>query len=184
MALGDLNILGDVTKTVMALLPDVTISLESPPTLAANTDDGGPGDLNLYLYQVLENPDTKNRNWITRSNGRQDYPPLALNLYYLLTPYATDAISAQQVLTYAMRRLYDNSIVRGEALADSLRLSVEQLAIILCPMEIEELTRIWNAFQTPYRLSVSYEVRIVLIKSGHSVMPSRVMVKHDVYQQQ
>jgi len=54
---------------------------------------------------------------------------------------------------------------------------------VLCPMTLEELTRIWNALQSPYRLSVCYEVRIALIESEIRQTVSRVMEKIDVFQQ-
>ena len=50
-------------------------------------------------------------------------------------------------------------------------------------MELEDLTRIWNSLQTPYRLSVVYEVRIALINSEQQREPNRVERKIDVYEQ-
>ena len=111
------------------------------------------------------------------------WPPLTLNVYYLLTPYANDAISAHQVLSHAMGILHDHSIVAGADLAGSLSTVVEQLAIVLCPTTVEELTRIWNALQSPYRLSVCYEVRIAVIQSEIQLPVSRVSEKIDVFQQ-
>ena len=120
---------------------------------------------------------------MTQPNGRQEYPPLALNLYYLLTPYASDPTSAHQVLSFAMQRLHDNANISGAQLQGSLRLSIEQLSIVLCPLALEELTRVWNALQTPYRLSVAYEVRIVLIRSETERTPARVETRIDVVEQ-
>jgi Pvc16 N-terminal domain len=82
-----------------------------------------------------------------------------------------------------MRIFYDNSIIRDAQLPESLRPIVDQLAIVLVPLELEDLTRIWNALQTPYRLSVVYEVRIVLIESTITTTPSRVTAKINLYGQ-
>ena len=79
MALGEFNIIGDVTETLQTLLLDLDITLDSP----ANLQTGGNqtfARLNLYLYQVLENSHAKNQPWRTLPSGRQQYPPLALNL--------------------------------------------------------------------------------------------------------
>lgn len=182
MALGDLNIIGDVTDSLVGLLTDFDVTLDSP----ANLNTGGEGQfarVNLFLYEVLENAFSKNQNRITQNNGDQQYPPLALDLFYLLTPYASDPLSAQRVLSHAMRVFYDHSIIRAAELAESLRLTVEQLAINLVPLPLEELTRIWNALQTPYRLSVSYEVRVVLIESEIVTTPARVETKLNLYRQ-
>lgn len=182
MALGDTNIIGDVTQTLMDLLTDLDVTLDSPAALPT----GGEADfkkLNLFLYQVMENPFAKNQPWLSRSTGIQEYPPLAVNLHYLLTPYAKDPISAHQVLSHAMAILYDSAIVPGSELSGALSTTVEHLAIVLCPMTLEELTRIWNALQTPYRLSVCYEVRIPLIRSDIRRDVSRVSEKIDVLAQ-
>jgi hypothetical protein len=181
MPLGDSNIIGDVTQTLENLLSGLDLSLDSPATLPT----GGEADfrrLNLFLYQVLENPYAKNQPWGSPSAAVQTYPALALNLFYMLTPYARDTLSAHQVLSHAMGLLHDNSIVTGADLAGDLPVTVEQLAIVLCPMTLEELTRIWNALQSPYRLSVCYEVRIALLQSDIRRDVSRVMTKIDVVQ--
>jgi hypothetical protein len=182
MALGDSNIIGDVTQTLQGLLSGLQVTLESPATLPT----GGEADfkkLNLFLYQVLENPHAKNQLWSSTSTAVQQYPSLALNLYYMLTPYARDTLSAHQVLSHAMGLLHDHSIVSGAQLAGTLSVTVEQLAIVLCPMTLEELTRIWNALQSPYRLSVCYEVRIALIESEIRGAVARVSTKIDVFEQ-
>lgn len=178
MALGDLNTIGDVTRHLQRLLEDddLEVTLNSPASLPTSPNNGeGFAAVNLYLYQVTENRHAKNQPWVTRTDGLAEYPPLALNLQYLLTPYASDALSAHQVLTHAMLRFYLNSNLPGSSLPDSLRLTVDRLSLGLCPMTLEELTRIWNALQTPYRLSVGYEVRVVLIESGRTANPGRVL---------
>jgi hypothetical protein len=181
MALGEFNIVGDVTETLRTLLADLDVTLDSPANLQTGGDEAF-ARINLYLYRVVENPNAKNQPWRTLPSGRQQYPPLALNLYYLLTPYASDPLSAHQVLSHAMQTLHDNAILSGADLTEPLQLAVDQLAVVLCPLELEELTRIWNALQTPYRLSVGYEVRIALLHSQIERAPSRVETKIDVYE--
>ncbi len=189
MDLGDLNTIGDVTQSLKNLLappslPDeLDVTLDSPASLS-DAAEGTFAKVNLYLYQVTENPYAKNQPWVTRTDGVQEYPPLALNLYYLVTPYASETLSAHRVLTHAMQKLYVNSTMQGDMLLDSLRLTVERLTINLCQMTLEELTRIWNSLQTPYRLSVSYEVRVVLIESHVERVPARIKVATHAYDQQ
>ena len=48
------------------------------------------------------------------------------------------------------------------------------MSIVLVRMNLEEQTRIWNALQEPHRLSVCYEVRIVLVDSRLSEDVERV----------
>ena len=182
MALGDSNIVGDVTNTLKVLLTvaGLDVTLDSPASL---TGSGDFKKVNLFLYQVLENPFAKNQPWESLTDIDQRYPSLALNLYYMLTPYASDALSAHQVLGHAMGLLHDHSIVSGAELAAQLSTVVDQLAIVLTPTTLEDLTRIWNALQSPYRLSVCYEVRIALIQSEIHREVTRVSTKIDVFKQ-
>lgn len=174
------NIIGDVTQMLEDLLSGLTPSLDSPADLSIQ-GNGSAGRINIYLYQVLENAYSKNQPWRTQPNGDQRYPSLALNLYYMLTPYATDEVTAHHILSDAMRILHDNALIRGADLPATLRLVVEQLAIVLVPLSLEELTRIWNALQSAYRLSVAYEVRVVLLESERSRTPDRVIEKRDAF---
>jgi hypothetical protein len=105
--------------------------------------------------------------------GETGPPPLALNLYYLLTAYGQDNedISAHRLLGKGMRILHDNAILRRAdieaALADSdLQNQVERVRITPQPLSIEEVSKLWATFQTQYRLSAGYEVSVVLIDSS------------------
>jgi hypothetical protein len=166
MALGDVNIVAEVTETLTHLLSDLDVTLESPAELKNQT--GSYEKLSLYLYQVLEHPFTKNQLPYAVNDTTQLPPPLTLKLYYLLTPYASDPLSAHKVLGHAMRVFYDNAIIDESKLTGPLRMATDKLAIVLQSTKLEELTRIWNALQAPYRLSVCYEVRVVPIESSRS----------------
>lgn len=168
-----LNVIGDVTSTLVDLLTGLDVTLESPANLQGTS--GSFQRINLYLYQVLEDPFRKKQLWDSLSSTSQHFPPLALDLHYLLTPYASDTLSAHQVLGDAMRIFHETAVLRGAQLPDSLRLSVESVSIILNPLKLEELTRIWNALQTAYRLSVAYEVKAVLLESQRTREVSRVI---------
>ena len=178
MAIDDVSVISDVTDTLSALLKDLEVTLDSPAELKGS---GTFEKLNLYLYQVLEHPFTKNQPAIARDDRTLQYPPLTLSLYYLMTPYASDPASAHKVLGHAMRIFYENAIVKDGQLSDGLRLATDRLAIVLLSTKLEELTRIWNAMQTPYRLSVCYEVRVVPLESARLQQTERVKTRVDVY---
>jgi hypothetical protein len=177
--LSPVNIIGDVTHALEQLLIDLTPSLGSPAELTLGAKDSGR--INIYLYQVLENPHGKNGPWHTRPNGDKEFPPLALKLYYMLTPYGVDLVTEHHILGDAMRTLYERAIMRDSQLPESLRLVTDQIAIALMPLQLEELTRIWSALESHYRLSVAYEVRVVPIHTDRVVTPSRVLTKVDSY---
>lgn len=179
MALGDVNIIAEVTQTLTNLLAGLDVTLDSPADLRG--DNGSFQKINLYLYQVLEHAYTKNQPPIAIDAQTQQKPPLTLRLYYLLTPYASDAASAHKVLGHAMQIFYDNAIVTETQMTEPLRLATDKLAIVLLSAKLEDLTRIWNALQTPYRLSVCYEVRVVPIESSRSQETMRVRSRTDIF---
>jgi len=181
MAIGDVNIIAEVTQTLTDLLAGLDVTLDSPADLRA--DPGNFQKLNLYLYQVLEHPYTKNQPPYSVDAETQQYPPLTLRLYYLLTPYASDPASAHKVLGHAMQIFYDNALVAETKMTETLRLATDKLAIVLLSAKLEDLTRIWNALQTPYRLSVCYEVRVVPIESKREQDSPRASTKTDTFTQ-
>jgi hypothetical protein len=139
-------------------------------TLLAPDEVNGPTDptLNLFLYKVQENATLRNMDW-QPVRGHPDSlapPPLSLNLHYLMTAYArnsetTGNSEAHKVLGEGMRVLYENRVVPDGYLAPELGDAQEQLKIMLQPVDMDELSRIWSTFQKPYRPSVLYEVAVV-----------------------
>jgi hypothetical protein len=102
-------------------------------------------------------------------------PLLTLILRYLITPWSGSPETDQKILGRVSQLIYDASIVSGNALSGpSLAGSSESLKLLLSPLTLEERTRIWNAVQKPYRLSMTYEVRVVNIDPKKSFTAPRV----------
>jgi hypothetical protein len=130
--------------------------------------------LSLWLYQITENEHVKNQPMLKApvqpgpptpgKAPRQaaQYPPMALNLYFLATPFAQSDEADHLLLGKTMQVLYDNAIV---FLEDALNNIFEELRVIFCRLSLEELTRIWESLREPYRLSVCYLVRVTRIDS-------------------
>jgi hypothetical protein len=137
------------------------ISLESPAELENNNSVR----LSMYLYRVLENPYMKNRFPAEGSGGKTRKTPLALDLYYLLTPLVGTPREQQIVLGKTMQILYDQAILEGPDLSGSSGTTAEEIRLILNPVSLEELTRVWQALEIPYRLSVCYIARVVIVDS-------------------
>src|SRR5215217_7857367 len=179
-----------VSRTLRRLLldrvqepgPQVTIA---PPDIQVSGATGRR--INLYLYQVVENGHLKNQALpgVGHPNGN-DPPPLSLDLHYLVTAYgetetAPDAdLQAQMALGDAMLTLHDFAIVDeqlaitrpaagtvGDPILDPvLQGEVEQVKIVLEPVGVEELAKIWTALpQANFRRSVSYQVSVVQLES-------------------
>jgi hypothetical protein len=90
---------------------------------------------------------------------------MALLLRYLLTPWGGDRLTEHRMLGRVMQVLYDNAILSGPALRGNLEGTDQALKITLSPLTLDERSRVWFAVQRPYRLSASYEVRVVKLDS-------------------
>ncbi|MBV9960427.1 MAG: DUF4255 domain-containing protein [Acidobacteria bacterium] len=156
------------------------IVFSNPTETARNSDNR----LSLWLYQITENEHLKNQP-LTRAaqqppppppgvNGREalQLPPLALNLSFLVTPFAPTPEGDHILLGKVMQVFYDNAII---VLSDLVNNISEELRLIFCRLSLEELTRIWEALREPYRLSVCYLIRVMRIDSQRAPETARVL---------
>jgi Pvc16 N-terminal domain len=153
------------------------ISLESP----ADLENNNSVRLSMYLYRILENPYMKNRFPVEGTGGKLRKAPLTLDLYYLLTPLVGTPREQQIVLGKTMQILYDRTILEGPDLSGSLGTSGEEIRVILNPVSLEELTRVWQALEIPYRLSVCYIARVIIVDSEQQQFTQPVVYKRITY---
>jgi Pvc16 N-terminal domain len=156
---------------------DDRISLESPADLQNNNSVR----LSMYLYRILENPYMKNQFSVEGTGGKQRKPPLALDLYYLLTPMLGTPREQQIVLGKTMQILYDRAILQGADLTNGLGTSGEEIRLVLNPVSLEELTRVWQALEIPYRLSVCYIARVVIVDSEQERFRQPIVYRRATY---
>lgn len=182
------TVIADVTDTVQGLLKTqqqpadlFDISLKSPAE--ETIDQVAKPKVNLFLFRVLENSFARNQDWQPVGTGELQYPPLALDLLYVLTPFAAEKLDEHRVLGEAMRILHDNAITKAPLLKGTLEHTAEELKIDLCQFQLEEATKIWTALTKPYRLSVCYEVRMVMIDSTVQQSITRVIERVEHYSQ-
>jgi hypothetical protein len=166
------------------LLGEMQLTPSVPVSILAPDETGGARRINLFLYKVHENPSLRNADWqVSPTDSTQLLPPpLALNLYYLLTPYATNDsdlgnASVHEILGEAMRVFYEFPVVPDTYLAGDLDEAREQIKIIQNGLDMEELSQVWGTFSQPFRLSVLYEVSVVQLDqsaAAERVLPPRV----------
>lgn len=128
--------------------------------------------LGIFLYDIRESDEIKANQMIARDLTTMKYPPLYLNLYYMITAYAEGAIGfrtlrEEMILGRILRFFHDNPIVMSEE--GEIPAKIE-----LMKLSIEEKTKIWSLAGIPYRLSVFYKVSPVTIASGRIKEVSRV----------
>jgi hypothetical protein len=162
-----------VTETLRRILDTGINSVISGTTVTAKPPDKArngitTNQVNLFLYQTEVNAAWRNMD-IPRQvrPGETGRPPLALNLYYLITAYgeSDEDSRAHRLLGLGMGLLHDHTLLgAGEiesALADAdLHEQVERVRITFQPLNIEEMSKLWTTFQTQYRISAAYQVAL------------------------
>jgi len=150
--------------------PEIKEQVPSIESIALTNPAEKIGDdnrsLSLWLYQVQQNEFLRNvrPTRIPDDASVVRMPPLALNLFYLLTPSAKSMEGNQLILGRSMQILHDNPVLPVKSGPDATK-AEEEIRISMCHRDLRELAEVWEALQQPYRLSVCYEVRVPRIES-------------------
>lgn len=172
-------VISEVSALLRALLEE---GLKSPTNqnpsveLSNPADETGEKTLSIWLYQVSPNAYLRNTPNVRTSAETERFPPLSLDLCYLLTPSQKNEAANQGTLGRALQVLQDNSILTLHAGND-----IEELHLNICQRSITELAEVWEALQKPYRLSVCFEVRLVQIDSERVTGAGRVRDRSTQY---
>ena len=128
-------------------LPGVSVTTRAPD----KARDAGPSrHVNIYLFDVHEDPSRRNL-----ALGGSEGNRLALVLRYVITPYVAEdggGTEGHVVLSAVLSILGQNPRLEigGSAAEGFATLSWARTPV-------EEMGRLWTAFQAPYRLSVVCE---------------------------
>ena len=178
---------------------NVLITAEPPDRVPATGNDA-KNQVNLFLYRVTPNPGWSNLGLPVRdaNGGRVASPPLALDLHYMLTAYGNKQLHAEIVLGHAMHLLYEAPFLTRDAIRTALNLvtpaeiaaalkasqladQVEQIKLSAEPMSTDETSKLWAAFQAPYRPSAAYLATVVLVEGRRPARPSLPVRERNLY---
>jgi len=182
--MSDYTAIADVGETLKKLLWDnikddstakSIIESEDQITLSSPEEIESDKRLSLFLYQVTENDYLKNQEMQSVNSTKLKYPPLSVNLFYMVMPHTQNREKDHIIVGKVMQIFYDNAILRGSILQGSL--AGDELKLILNPLSMDELNKIWNVMSKskPYKLSVCYEVTPVRIESMRKREVKRVI---------
>jgi hypothetical protein len=169
----DSSVIADVSETLQTVLTDAFSTLAPGPPVAEVHDLQGaisttPARMTIFLFEAIEDPTVRNQRRpqeVAPPSIRQRRPQVPLVLRYLLTPWSGDRPTDHRLLGRALQTLHDDAILSGPQLQGGLQGSSEAIKLKLAPLTLEEQTRVWHAVQRPYRLSLTYEVRVIRIDS-------------------
>ena len=163
-----------IEEKVREDLPGAEVTTSPPDVLG---DTNGQNRVNLFLYHTDLSSHWRNSPGPRHTKpGESGHPPLALDLYYLISAYGKDDddVKSHRLLGRAMRTLHDFPILSPEEivkatsgdLPDSdLHEQIESVRITPEALTVDDMSKLWNTFQTQYRISAAYRASIVLIDS-------------------
>jgi hypothetical protein len=162
-----------------------------PPDRVLPNSAKEPNLINLFMYYATTNQGWVNVGLPSRDGAGQRLtnPPLALDLHYLLIAYGSEKLHAETLLGAAMQILHEKPVLTralinqilnppqppepqpviqmlaGSALGDQ----VELIKICPQPLNTEELSKLWTAFQSHYRPTAAYCLSVILVESDKAV---------------
>jgi Pvc16 N-terminal domain len=182
--LNDTLVNGDISGDIGT---DVIVTALPPDRVLERMNEQTPSQLNLYLHRITPNAAISTSDLPTRDarGAIVHRPRLALDLHYLLTAYTNQELHGEILLGYAMEMFHETPVlarnmvraalqggVNGTILppafqtTDPARLAdqIELIKINPQTLSMDDMSKLWTAFQTNYRTTVAYLVSVVLIE--------------------
>lgn len=180
--------LNTVYNAPLSPLGSVLVSAIAPDIVQNSLGSGTDSHLqvNLFLHQVTPNGAWRNVGLASvgaDGSTRLTNPPLALDLHYLLTAYASADTQAEALLGYGILMLHENPVLPRDQISTALGKlpatnplsgvlsssgladQIEMIKITPAGMGREEMAWIWTALKADYRPTFAFDVSVVLIQS-------------------
>ncbi len=206
--LKDLLYDGLIDENVSGVLGNPIHVSSRPPGELPQNQGSIPSQINIFLYRVSQNTGWNNVAYPTRNTKGEAVrsAPLAVNLHYLLTAFGDEELHSEILLGYAMQILHQHPVLYRDRLESSLitatvsdqapqslpdillalansGLADQTELIKLTPEAIntEEMSKLWAAFQTKYRLCTGYMATVVLIESDRPARPALPVKERNIH---
>jgi len=116
----------------------------------------------IFLYRVTTEQHARNRAQGALTS--QAKAPLTLELHYLISVWADNALHEQTILAWVMSFLHDHPTLDSSSLTvDAQWDRDEEIQLVQEEMSNEDLMRIWEALSPNYRLTIPYVARVIRI---------------------
>jgi hypothetical protein len=131
--------------------------------------------ISLYLYRITAAGEIRNYPPQIAPDGRRYRQPLPINLHYLLSSWARDAVKQQRLLGWAMRILEDTPVMPATVLnqagpeTDTFRPN-ETVDLVLEMISVYDMGAIWDVAKPNTQPSVCYVARMVGVESPLEVI--------------
>ncbi|GBG06830.1 hypothetical protein B1748_05535 [Paenibacillus sp. MY03] len=180
--MGSYTVIADAGASLLKLLrEEMTPDPVSRPELIGMASPADKGDLNIsvYICAVRENNESRRTEMLIEGDMLR-YPPRSIDLECLITAHSsadilTRTLDEHRLLGKVAQILHDNSVLRGPMLEGTLADSDAGLKISPLPYGTEDLTRLWQFGDAPYKLSLAYRIGPVHLDSNRVKPAARVV---------
>lgn len=159
---------------------DVTVTTLPPDRIAIGSEERP--QINLYLYRLT--PNTGWRSMLPAgTQPSQQEQMLSLDLHYLLSAYSEHDFQAEMLLGTSIDCLQKSTYLSEEKIGSALTsltttrsgnaalkalvraartLPLKQIKVTSEFLSLEDYSKLWSSFQAHARLSVTYQVSVLL----------------------
>lgn len=197
------NLLNGVYNHPSAGLGTVNVSAVAPDVVQAGLGAAGQSlaQVNLFLHQVTPNAAWRNTDLPSLgADGRTRLTnqPLALDLHYLLTAYASQNCLAEALLGFGVQLLHENPVLTRSQIDSNLTGSntepspldvlissgldgqVEMIKITPATLGREEMAWLWTALKADYRPTFPFQASVVLIQRQSALQSALPVLQQKV----
>jgi Pvc16 N-terminal domain len=187
------------TITVSAVAPDIVQSV-------VGTTADAHLQVNLFLHQVTLNAAWRNIGYPSLgADGRTPLKnrPLALDLHYLLTAYASQNCLAEALLGYAVQFLFETPVLLRSQIETTMQglaansgipaalktagldksglaNQIEMIKLTPATLGREEMAWLWTALKADYRPTFPFQASVVLIQDQKPLLSSLPVLQREV----
>ncbi|HEY1749961.1 MAG TPA: DUF4255 domain-containing protein [Caulobacteraceae bacterium] len=144
------------------------VSLATPDGM----DTAGEVGLSVWLYRLVRDEQLLNRPPQRLPPDMLRRHPIPVRAHFLMTPIITGNANTpapeteQLVIGRVLQTFSDEPLISGPDLAGSYQGTSVELGVRLESLGLDEMSRIWEGLERSYKLSISYEVSVVVIGSA------------------
>lgn len=181
--MADYPIIADVSAYIVKTLREKMCP--EPIPSPNNIEISSPADqdvdyiVGLYLYDIREESNVTQPNFMQKGRVQLQKPPRPYGLYYMVfingsSQMGLKAPDIQKIMGRVAQIVNDNSSVLPNQLQTWLDTQEPPIVLSQAKISLEEKVRVWQAINKPYQISLFYKAAPVFLSSEIIVETPRV----------
>ena len=181
--MADYTIISDVSAYIVRTLREKMCP--EPIPSPNNIEISSPADqdvdyiVGLYLYDIREEGNVTQPNFMQKGRVQLQKPPRPYGLYYMVfingsSQMGLKAPDIQKIMGRVAQIVNDNSSVLPNQLQTWLDTQEPPIVLSQAKISLEEKVRVWQAINKPYQISLFYKAAPVFLSSEIIVDTPRV----------